>query len=173
MPSLNKRLEEFKASITGAARANRFEILISAGAFSPDSMILGKATSFPGQTLSQIELPYFGRKVKIPGVREYSEWNVTLYAGLKEYEKFSNWQNSISSTDYPIKRDDEFRYGEATVTIFSTDEKNSTKYNIENIWPMSIGELQAASESRDALSEFTVTFIMQSYKIEPTEEAGT
>jgi hypothetical protein len=65
----------------GGAKASLFQVIIdnpydAAGNNKIPFMV--QATSIPEATLGTIEVPYFGRKIKLAGDRTFAEWNVTV-----------------------------------------------------------------------------------------------
>ncbi|MEK9799752.1 MAG: hypothetical protein VW647_02560, partial [Alphaproteobacteria bacterium] len=58
-----------------------------------------KASSIPASTVGQIEVPYFGRKVKMAGNRTFENWQVTVlndedFLVRNAFEKWSSFINS-------------------------------------------------------------------------------
>jgi len=93
MPSI----ADFKGSFTALARPTLFQIRgLGAGR---ELEFLCKATSIPESTLGVIEVPFQGRKIKIPGDRSFAEWSLTVINDdrfiLRNY--FEDWMNSIGS----------------------------------------------------------------------------
>ena len=58
-----------------------------------------RAAQMPASTLGTIEVPYFGRKVKIAGDRTFAEWTVTLIQDedMIIRNSMEEWSNSINS----------------------------------------------------------------------------
>ena len=72
----------------GGARPNLFEVQISGLPNAPFVTALGngdktfafscKASSIPAQTIGVVEVPYFGRSIKVPGNKTFDNWTVTI-----------------------------------------------------------------------------------------------
>src|SRR6056300_513597 len=75
-------VNEIKSQLTlGGAKASLFQVQVlnpvnSGGDLKTPFMV--KAAQIPESTLGVIEVPYFGRKVKIAGDRTFAEWTVTV-----------------------------------------------------------------------------------------------
>ena len=58
-----------------------------------------RATSIPGSTVQAVEVPYFGRTVKLAGDRTFDNWNVTVMND-EDYtvrNAFEDWSNALNS----------------------------------------------------------------------------
>ena len=76
-------LDEFKANlIGGGARANQFRVFFtSVGGIvqiPEKSLFLCKAASLPGQTVTEIPVPFRGRNLYLAGDREFETWDSTF-----------------------------------------------------------------------------------------------
>lgn len=78
MPGFN--VAQFKESglFQGGARPSQFEVLLP-GRLAPQlGRFLVQATNIPPSIIGTIEVPYFGRKIKIAGDRTFPEWQTTI-----------------------------------------------------------------------------------------------
>ena len=67
--------------VFGGAKNSLFQVQISNPVTSIGDLkvpFMVKASALPASTLGMIEVPYFGRKVKIAGDRTFEDWNVTV-----------------------------------------------------------------------------------------------
>ena len=158
----------------GGARANLFEVVISdidanlmgAGAVKEFTFAC-KAANIPAMAVGVVEVPYFGRVVKVPGNKTFDNWSVTIindegFAIRNGIEKWvasmgthiGNVQSSASSTL------DSGLYGNATVAQYGKTGETSilALYNFVNIFPVSVSEIALGWDSNDAIEEFTVEF---------------
>lgn len=58
-----------------------------------------RATSIPSSTVQAVEVPYFGRTVKLAGDRTFDNWNVTVMND-EDYtvrNAFEDWSNALNS----------------------------------------------------------------------------
>ena len=66
------------------ARANLFDAIISGSAVTafglsqPEFKFACKSAQIPAMTVGVIEVPYFGRTVKVPGNKTFENWSVTI-----------------------------------------------------------------------------------------------
>ena len=97
-------INDIRAKLSlGGARPNLFKVRLTlpagiAGDVS-DSEFLIQASSLPASTISAIEIPYFGRRVKIAGDREFENWNVNVMndENFKIRHAMEQWHNRINS----------------------------------------------------------------------------
>ena len=104
-------LTSFKNAFSGGTRANRF--LVSGGiGLSTGTTTTTTARPFhirstfiPPITNITLELHGYGRKVHIPGDRQYAPWQISVYDDLDGssdtasnlWKDFSNWSNKINN----------------------------------------------------------------------------
>ena len=86
----------------GGARPTLFQVNITNPANAAadlKSPFLIRASQVPASTLGFIEVPYFGRKVKIAGDRTFAEWNVTVIndEDFLIRNSMEEWMNTINS----------------------------------------------------------------------------
>jgi len=159
------------ALATGGARANLFDVTItgigatgnlSTGALA-DFVFACKASQIPPMTVGVVEVPYFGRVVKLPGNKTFENWNVTIIndedfdirAGMEE------WMASMGSHLGNINTStNENLYGTGTVKQYPKTGGTTAiaQYDFVNIFPVNVGEIALDWSSNDAIEEFTVEF---------------
>jgi len=77
-------INQFKANIAGGgARANQFEVILAnpaIGGVGIDSAMtfMIKAASLPGQTITEVAVPFRGRTLYLAGDREFETWTTTI-----------------------------------------------------------------------------------------------
>ena len=79
------KIQEFrgKALTKAGARANLFEVKLlntptEAGLDKDEFRFACKATAIPPMTIGTIDVPYFGRVIKVPGNKTFDNWTVTI-----------------------------------------------------------------------------------------------
>lgn len=96
-------INEIQAQLTlGGARPSLFQVFItnpvnSTGDLKTPFMV--RTAQLPASTLGLIEVPYFGRKVKIAGDRTFAEWTTTVVndEDFLVRNGIENWMNDINS----------------------------------------------------------------------------
>ena len=159
------------ALATGGARANLFDVTItgigatgnlSTGALA-NFVFACKASQIPPMTVGIVEVPYFGRVVKVPGNKTFDNWIVTIIndedfdirAGMEE------WMASMGSHLGNINTStNENLYGTGTVKQYPKTGGTTAiaQYDFVNIFPVNVGEIALDWSSNDAIEEFTVEF---------------
>lgn len=166
-------VDEIKARLQySGARPNLFDVRIMppqniAGAQIANDIIrfVVKAASLPASTIGSIEIPYFGRKVVIPGDRTYIDWTVTVVndenflvkRALEAWHEAINSPtenrrvNGADSTMASVK-------GTADVVQYSKDGEALYRYEFVGIYPSEIAQIDTSWENNDTIEEFAVTF---------------
>lgn len=122
-----------------------------------------KAAELPASSVGEIQIPYFGRTIKVRGDRTFADWPVTVmndedFSVRAMFEAWSNAMNRLVSnvSDAGVgqggyKTDLEvIQYGKEGDVIRS--------YMLVGAWPKDIGAIGLGWENRDAVEEFSVTF---------------
>jgi hypothetical protein len=161
-------INNFRANLTGqGARPNLFEITVpfptavSTGEAGQKFTFMCKTAQFPGSDLAMVEVPYFGRKIKLAGNRTFAEWTTTIindedfavHAGL------TNWMNGINShagnerifagTDYQV---------DALITQYAKNGEKAKEVTIINAWPSTVAPIALGWDTNDAIEEYDVTW---------------
>jgi len=161
-------IQEIRSQLVlGGARASLFQVQIAnpangAGDIKVPFMV--KAAAIPASTLGSIEVPYFGRKIKVAGDRTFAEWTVTIIndEDFLIRNAMEQWSNSINSHAGNIRE-----FGSASpllyksnaqITQFSKTGVPIREYTFNGMFPTEVSAIEMAWETTDAIEEFTVTF---------------
>jgi len=152
--------------LKGGIRPHLFEVNGTIGPFSDEKIpFLVKAAQLPASTLGLIEVPYRGRKIKVPGDRTFAEWQITVLADghFDLRDKFEAWSSAINQHEanvpntetQPLSSGSQYQDWQ----VFQMDRKgNKIKgYNFIGCWPSEVSAIDVNHETTDSLSEFTVT----------------
>lgn len=174
---------DFKSKLNGGVRPNLYQVDIdfparAIGALNgaTKSSLMGetrylcRSTSLPTHSQGLIEVPFRGRFLKIPGDRTFEAWTATFYntSDFNLRAAFENWINIANQTDENIGVVGglDALFTDVTVRQLSKDSaggKNSVlrTYRLVDAWPTSVGAINVAFDSNDALEEFDVEFQYQ------------
>ena len=161
-------IQEIRSQLAlGGARNSLFQVQIAnpangAGDIKVPFMV--KAAQIPASTLGMIEVPYFGRKIKIAGDRTFAEWTVTVIndEDFLIRNAMEQWMNTINSHAGNIRE-----FGSASpllyksnaqITQFSKTGVPIREYTFNGMFPTEVSAIEMAWETTDAIEEFTVTF---------------
>lgn len=167
-------VSEFRSAIGTGTRPNLFQITISGGlnATSTDEIsVLAKASSLPASTVGMIEVPHVGgRRLKIAGDRSFAEWTVTLMSdeAFSVRKRIEAYQQTFVNMSF-----DELTVGNranaalATVTVKQLSDTGSTlrTYALQNAFVTDISAIDVSYDTRDAIEEFTVTWVYDFFTI--------
>lgn len=139
-----------------------------------------KATQIPASTLGTIEVPYFGRKLKIAGDRVFNPWITTVindedFLIRNALEEWSNEINGHSDNlrGFGSSSPNEYK-ADATVTQFSKTGVPIREYKFVGIFPAEINEIELNWESVDQIQEFQCTWQYDYWTVSgATGSAGT
>lgn len=157
-------LTNFKGALAReGARPTLFEATISylnnTGVLR-DFVFQCKAAQLPGKTFGVIELPYFGRKIKVAGDQTFAEWTVTVIneENFPVRNAFERWTSLINTHAGNVRADVNYKNNsDAFVTQFSKDGRPVKTYQFKNIWPSDLAPIDVAWDANDTVEEFTVT----------------
>ena len=174
---------DFKTKLNGGVRPNLYQVDIdfparaigalngaTKGSLMGETRYLCRSTSLPTHSQGLIEVPFRGRFLKIPGDRTFEAWTATFYntSDFNLRAAFENWINIANQTDENIGVVGglDSLFTDVTVRQLSKDSaggKNSVlrTYRLVDAWPTSVGAINVAFDSNDALEEFDVEFQYQ------------
>lgn len=180
---MSLKISDFKAALAGGSRPNLFQVAVT----SPPGLstlalanlsILCKATSLPGMTIGVIEVPFRGRRVKVPGDRTFAEWTMTVVAdeGHSIRKDFEAWMTFINSNNFDaevIRANGTGDY-KSVITIQKLTDAGSIATNgtyiLQDAFPSDVSQIDVSYDTMDAVEEFTVTF---NYSYFTVAAAGT
>lgn len=132
--------------------------------------LMVKSAQFPASTIGIIEVPYKGRKIKMPGDRVFAEWTATVLVdkGYTLHGAFVRWMNSINShTDVESAGVDTELKADWVVNALAPDGTVNESITLVQCWPSEVGTIDYAWETTDTLAEFTVTFQFDYWQYSP------
>jgi len=153
----------------GGARANLFDVTI-AGVAATTHLATGvaqfkfacKASAIPAMAVGVVEVPYFGRVVKVPGNKTFDNWNVTIIndEGFAIRNGFEKWIATMGTHLGNINSaTNENLYGQGTVKQYAkTGGASIATYSFVNIFPVNMSEITLGWDANNAIEEFTVEF---------------
>jgi len=167
------------------ARASLFEVFmtlptrIQSPTAEAQFRFVCKAAQLPSSTLGTVEVPYFGRKIKMAGNRTFDNWTVTImndedFLVRNAFEKWSslinNHNNNVRDVGMSSESGQNSYRSIATVrhyaksgvfnggTVSGDAAIPTREYDFINIFPVSVSNIDLAWETTDAIEEFTVEF---------------
>lgn len=163
----------------GGARPNRYEVIIGFPNFLgvTDTSIQQKisftckASSIPGSTLGEVQVPYKGRFIKVPGDRTFENWNVTIIVDndFKGRDVFEEWSGGmLGNTSNVTRSANEVNpaqiFGQAQVHLLDRHDKIIKRYQITGIWPVSVDQVTIGYDQNDQVMEQNVTFAINNWE---------
>ena len=168
----------------GGARPSLFQVTITPpaalGGAATQIPFVCKAAQIPTATLGVIEVPYFGRKIKVAGNRTFENWTVTILndEDFAVRDLFETWHQVINSHEQNLRNGaylqeaggvgaNSYRstavvqhYAKTGVLNGGTDTASgalpSKSYKFFNIWPVSVSSIDLNWETTDTIEEFQV-----------------
>ena len=160
-------VNEFSGALKGCgARSSLFQVNITNPANGiADSIVpfMTKGAQVPAATLGTIEVPYFGRQVKIAGNRTYAEWTPTIIndEDMSIRNAMEQWNHSINSIQGNLRAtggsSPSLYKASAQVTQFSKTGEILRVYDFIGLYPSEVGTIDLAWDA-ETIQEYTVTF---------------
>lgn len=177
-------ISEFLANFQGGgARPNRYEVILTfpvavpfAGEASRKFQFTCKAATIPASNMGNIDVPYKGRQVKVPGDRVFDDWTVTalLDNDFLARKSFENWHNRINGFQTNVS-DVNFinpanLYATAQVHLMDRADRIVRTYYIDGMYPTQVGEVQLGYDQNDQIAEQPITFAINSWSTDDTTD---
>lgn len=169
-------INEMRAGLAlGGARPTLFRVELTNPVNNVSDQIapfLIRATSLPSSTINPIEIPYFGRKIKIAGDRTFDTWQITVMndEDFRIRHTMEQWHNQINSlqTNLNLNADSSpLSYkSTALVTQFGKSGEELRRYKFNGIFPTEISTIDLDWDSTDQVENFSVTFAYDWFEID-------
>lgn len=161
-----RKITDFKSKLSGGGtRANLFEVeLAFPAAIGVDAVTLDKTrflvktAALPASNVTQLEVAFRGRMLKVAGDRSFESWTITIlndtdFSIRSAFEKWSNYMNRLSdntgTTDPALYQADAFVYQ------LNRDGSILRAYHFYDTFPTAIGSINLGYDN-DNIEEFTV-----------------
>lgn len=169
---MSRTINDFLSRLRGGgARPNRFRIICPfpsyaiVGGETETMSFLAKSASLPGSILGVIEIPFNGKKIKLPGDREYTTgWEATIIndTDFKLRNAFERWNNGIvghESTEALSNLND----FSVDVTVEQLDQADRVikSYTLVGAWCKEVQQVELSYDSENVLSETVISFEYQ------------
>jgi hypothetical protein len=125
---------------------------------------LVKSASLPGQALGVIEVPYRGRRIKLPGDRQFADWSITIIndSAFDLRNRFERWLDSLQGmeSNTAVASFDAFAgtaFADWTVNQLDRNGKPIKAYKLIGCFPTDISPIELSYEATDQIEEFSVT----------------
>ena len=177
-PSLFEVNLSFPTQLTPEASSGIGLGTIEPGKSSQKLKFLCKAATIPQSSVSSIEVPYFGRKVKVAGNRTFEAWTITIIndEDFQIRKAFEDWFAGINGHESNVKYSGIYSspasyQSTAFVSQFSKGPNNLPlrTYKFVNVFPTEVSSIELNWETVDQVEEFTVTLQYDYWEIEQTD----
>ncbi len=162
-------ISNFKTNFNGGVRPNQFKVSLDSGpAGGANLEFLCKASSIPASVVGNIDVPYLGRQLKVPGDRTFEDWTLTVFntESWDARSYFERWMNSIQEHANPTRSRNITPvgvYGQGKVEQLSRTGGTIATYFMEDIYPTNVAAIDLAFDTNDAVEEFQVTFAINNW----------
>ena len=122
---------------------------------------LCQATNVPALTVGTIEVPYFGRKIKVAGDRTYAEWSTTVMIDedFRTRDIVENWSMQINQGDTNRRQLFNEQYKEdVTIKLYGKGGNVLRRYKLIGAWPTEVGTIDLDWNTTDTIAIYTVTW---------------
>lgn len=122
-----------------------------------------RSAQIPPSALGTIEIPYFGRKIKLAGDRVFQSWQVTVmndedFAVRSMLEKWSNALNTIETNVRRTDRENNYKSEINVIQYGKNGQAALREYTLIGAFPTVISPIDLDWNSTDQIENFTVTF---------------
>jgi hypothetical protein len=158
----------------GGARPSLFEVRVGLPNLEfPDENSIQKfvftcrASSIPASSIAPVEVPYFGRKIKLAGDRTFADWSVTVMNdedyGVRRI--FEQWSSNINTHETNLKRQVNNIYKSVNSEVIQYGKSGDpiANYIFVGLFPLEISAMELDWDSTNSIQTFNVTFAYDYY----------
>ena len=159
-------IHDFKQSFKGGVRPNLFRCNITHAVGIPRIEFLCKAAQIPSSTVGNIDVPFRGRQLKVPGDRTFADWTVTILNDPQFAIRaaFEEWSARITHHAVNVSTLTHSNiYGNAAVVQLDRNGGNLRTYRVEDIYPTEIAAIDLGMDTNDTVEEYAITFAVNNW----------
>jgi hypothetical protein len=171
-------INDFKAKLAGGgARANQFKVTMpfpgyaQVGGEIEDLAFLCTTAQIPGMTITNINVPFRGRQIKIAGDRTFADWSITVLndTNFKLRNAFERWQNGINNMSDNEGLSNPVDY-QVDAFVDQLDRNGNTlkSYTLRGAFPTEVAAIDLNFGTNDEVETFGVTFQYQYFETSTT-----
>jgi hypothetical protein len=165
-------IRDFKSNglVYGGARPSLFEVYLTLPtALQVDQVSQQKftfacrAAQLPASSIESIDIPYFGRKIKVAGDRTFADWTVTILNdedfGVRSM--MEQWTNALNRLESNIRQPDltiENYKTDIDVIQYGKDGSIIRAYQLVGAFPTSVDSIDLDWDTTNTVETFTTTF---------------
>ena len=162
------------------ARASLFDITfprlpIISGAGGDEITFKARASSLPGDSVSSINVDYFGREIKVAGTRTLPDWSITVINDedffIRNY--MEQWMSSLNSHVSNLRSPLSARAGQyqtdATIRQYAKTGQIIKSYKMVGLFPTDVSAIDVDWSSGDTIEEYSITFAYQWWESNTTD----
>jgi hypothetical protein len=156
--------------VYGGARPSLFNVFLSVPAgIGIDNVSVDKfrfvcrSAELPPSSVSAIEIPYFGRRIKVAGERAFGSWSVNVMndEDFSVRAMFEAWSNAInrmvSNVRDPAIANENYKV-DLEIVQYGKDGTKIRSYQLIGAFPTTVGGIALSWDSQNAIEEFSVNF---------------
>lgn len=160
--------------VYGGYRPSKFSVRIYNPANSVadiKSQFMVQAAQAPASTLGMVEVPYFGRKIRLAGDRTYDTWTVSVLNDEDFLVKnaLETWSNEINGAQSNLRGfggpQPSLYKSQAQVIQYSKSGNVLREYQFDGLFPLEVGAMDLDWNATDQISSFQVTFAYDMWRI--------
>jgi len=169
-------VDDFKAKLRGGgARPNLFKATINFPAYANGDVeltsFLCEAAQLPGSIMTQIDVPFRGRILKIAGDRTFDVWSPTIIndTDFAVRNAMERWMNGINAHQANTGLTAPVDYqADLIVDQLDRDESVLKTYNFRGCFPTSLSPIDLSYGTTNEIERFTVEFQVQYWESNTT-----
>jgi T4-like virus tail tube protein gp19 len=122
-----------------------------------------RASALPAATVGIVEVPYFGRKIKLHGDRTFADWNITVINDEDFLVRagFEMWNNALNELQSNVENPgneplDQYKV-DALIAQFGKAGQVIRRYKMIGAWPAAVEAIEVDWESQNQIETFRVT----------------
>lgn len=132
-----------------------------------------EATTIPSSTVGVIDVPYFGRRYRVVGDRNFADWSATVIndEDFAVRHALETWHNSINSLENNINTTGSSSPSNYKENILVKQYSKTNEivpirvYELVGAFPVDISTIDLSWAAFDEIERFTVTFTYDYFRV--------
>lgn len=179
------QISDIKTALAfGGARPTLFNVALTFPGTVPGGQAAGDASRFlvesaalPASSIAPIEVPYFGRKIRVAGDRTFEPWTVTVIndEDFKIRHAIEAWHNKINSlrdnlNTFNTSAPESYKVVADVFQYSKTGGPAIRNYKFYGMFPTEVTAIDLNWNDTDTIERFQITFVYDYYEVNSAKQ---
>ena len=171
------RVDDFRSILTGGVRGSQYRVLLTfPNSLNINSVYVAQQAEFlahgaelPGSHVSQIEVPYMGRVIRVAGPRQFGTWHIDIFntvdfsirKAMELWSAATAGHSDVGSQSTPSDYTTNMK-----VSQLDRNDIVLRTYTLNNCYPVNIEPIKLSFSDTNSIESFGVEFSIDYWTVD-------